>query len=110
MFGSGAMHGSYAQFMIQAAIANSGKRIGLLRGGGTRFATFFYAMHRLLRQKNALLATIHQEKFCSLPVTGVGAGSNSRVRACVVDIEDPIFWKSMYVLILAVYPDIRVLR
>ena len=110
VFGSGAMHGPYSQFMMQAAIANGGKRIGLLRGAGTRFATFFYAMHRLLRQKNVLLATIHQEKFRLLEVAGTGAGSNSRVRGCVNDIEDKNFWKSLYILLRAVFPAIRFLR
>ena len=106
MFGSGVMHGLYSQFMMQAYIANSGKKIGLLRGASTGFATFSYTMHHLLWQKNAYLTTIHQDKICSLPVVGVGVGSNSCVRACVVDIEDKVFWKIIYVLLCAVYPAI----
>ena len=31
-FGSGAIHGIYAQFLAQAAIHNKGKKIGLLGG------------------------------------------------------------------------------
>ncbi len=49
VFGYGASHGIHAQFMTHASALNNGKRIGLLRGAGTRFATWFYAMHRLLR-------------------------------------------------------------
>ncbi len=52
MFGSGASHGIHAQFMTQASALNNGKWIGLLRGAGTRFATWFQAMHKLSRQKS----------------------------------------------------------
>ncbi len=63
IFGSGANHAIHAIFMDQAAAINGNQRIGLLRGAGTRFATLFYAMHRLLRQKRALKATIHSPAF-----------------------------------------------
>ena len=65
-FGFGGSHGIHAQFMTQASALNNGKRIGLLRGAGTRFATWFYAMHRLLRQKRALYATVHSPAFQTL--------------------------------------------
>lgn len=77
-----------------SSITNGEKRIGLLHGAGACFATLFFAMHRLLRQKNALLTTIHQEKFYLLEAAGTGAGSNYRVRDCVKDVEDRKFWKS----------------
>ena len=44
----------HAQFMAQASIFNDGHKIELLCGAGTRFATWFYAMHWLLRLKRAL--------------------------------------------------------
>ena len=47
VFGSGANHGIYAQFMAQSALSNSGRAVGLLRGAGTRMALWFYAMIRL---------------------------------------------------------------
>ncbi len=51
VFGSGANHAIHAQLIAQSALANKGKQIGLLRGAGTRFASWFYAMMRLLHLK-----------------------------------------------------------
>ncbi len=42
------------------------KKIGLLYDMRTRIATWFYAMHRALRMKPALKATIHNPSFASL--------------------------------------------
>ena len=39
VFGSGASHGAHAQFIAQSAIANKGRRVGLLRGATTRMAS-----------------------------------------------------------------------
>jgi hypothetical protein len=66
VFGSGANHAIHAQFMVQSSSYNKGQLIGLLRGAGTWFATWFYAMHCALRLKQALLAMIHQQKFLDL--------------------------------------------
>ena len=41
---SWANHGLFAQFMAQTRAFNSSRAINLLRGAGTRMATFFYAM------------------------------------------------------------------
>ena len=103
VFGSGASHGIYAQFIAQAAAYNNGKKIGLLRGAGTRFATWFYAMHRALRMKPALKATIHNPSFSSL-------SKNDHVAAAIADIEDEVFWKAIYCLLRAVFPALKALR
>ena len=103
VFGSGANHGIYAQFMSQSALANGGRKVGLLRGAGTRMALWFYAMMRLLRLKQPLRATIHQHKFVDLSV-------NDSVRAAVRDIKDDKFWKCLYILLRAVFPALRLLR
>jgi hypothetical protein len=66
VFGSGAHHAIYAQFMAQSSMYNKGQPVGLLHGAGTRFASWFYAMHRALRLRQALLSTIHQQKFLEL--------------------------------------------
>jgi len=102
-FGSGAIHGIYAQFMAQSAIHNKGRQIGLLRGATTRFATWFYAMMRLLRMKDVLLSTVHSAAFKDVEKTDV-------VRAAIFDITDPKFFKALYILLRAVFPAIRVLR
>jgi hypothetical protein len=103
VFGSGAIHGIYAQFLAQAAIHNKGRKIGLLRGSGTRFATWFYALMRILRLRDALLATVHQATFKDLAKTDV-------IRAAVVDIKDDQLFKAMYFVLRAVFPAIRALR
>jgi hypothetical protein len=103
VFGSGANHAIHAQFMFQSALANKGKKVGLLRGAGTRFATWFYAMMRLLRLKEPLKSTIHQQKFRDLTLT-------ASAKAAVKDIGDDKMWKSMYILLRAIFPALRALR
>ena len=103
VFGSGANHAIYAQFIAQTSAANNGRKIGLLRGAGTRMASWFYGMMRLLRLKQPLKATIHQQQFRDLTLNG-------SAKAAVHDIEDDKFWKCLYVLLRAVYPALRALR
>jgi hypothetical protein len=103
VFGSGANHAIYAQFMAQSSLSNRGKKVGLLRGAGTRMAMWFYAMIRLLRLENPLKATVHQEKFRSLPL-------NESARMAVLDIQEAKFWKCLYVLLRSVFPALKLLR
>ena len=108
MFGSGASHSIYAQFIKQSISANSGRAIaiGLLCGAGTRMATWFYAAHRALRLKDVLLATVHQPQFTDLELVK----NDDRVRLAVLDIRDPMFWKSNYTPLRAIFPVLRALR
>ena len=103
MFGSGANHAIYAQFMAQSSLSNRGKKVGLLRGAGTRMAMWFYAMIRLLRLEMPLKATVHQEKFRSLPL-------NESARMAVLDIQEAKFWKCLYILLRSVFPALKLLR
>ena len=103
VFGSGASHGIFAQFMLQSALAFKGKKIGLIRGAGTRMALWFYAGIRMLRLREVLLATIHQQKFRDLDL-------NATARRAIQDIENPVFWKTLYALLRAVFPALRALR
>ena len=103
MFGSGASHGIHAIFMTQSAMHNRGKKIGPLRGAGTRFATWFYAFICLLRLKDAFLATTHQAEFRALSL-------NDAAGAATKDINDKTFWQAMHALSRAVCPAICVLR
>ncbi len=96
MFGSFASHGIHAQFMMQESALNDGKRIGLLRGARTRFATLFYAVIHLLRQKQALYETVHSPAFETLV-------HNARVALAEQDIENSQFWRAIYCLIRAVF-------
>ena len=102
VFGSGANHGIYAQFMSQSSLANGGRKVGLLRGAGTRMALWFYAMIRALRLRQPLTATIHQQKFVDLNL-------NESAKAAVRDIKDDKFWKCIHILLRAVFPALRLL-
>ena len=51
--------------MTQSDLYNK-QKVGLLRGAGTRFGTWFYAMIRVLGLEQPLKATIHQAKFWKL--------------------------------------------
>ena len=84
-------------------MANKGRKVALLRGAGTRMALWFYAMMRLLRLRQALMATIHQQKFTDLLL-------NETVAMAVQDIENKDFWKCLYVILRAVFPALRLLR
>ncbi|KAL3769143.1 hypothetical protein ACHAWU_001211 [Discostella pseudostelligera] len=103
VFGSGAQHAVYAQFMAKSAVSNNGRQVGLIRGAGTRMALWFYAMMRLLRLKQPLKATIHQQQFLDLKL-------NSTTKAAVMDVQDDKFWKSIYILLRAVFPALKALR
>ncbi len=103
MFGSGANHGIYTQFMAQSALANGGCKVGLLRGAGTRMVLWFYAMMQALRLRQPLTATIHQQKFVDLTL-------NDSAKAAVHDIKDDKFWKCIHILLRAVFPALRLLH
>jgi hypothetical protein len=81
---------------------NKGCSVNLLRGAGTQMALWFYAMVRLLRLWQPLVATIHQQRFVDLNL-------NDSVRAAAHDIKDDKFWKCVYLLLCAVFPALRLL-
>ena len=102
VFGSGASHTIYAQFMAQLALANRGWKVCLIQGAGTRMALCFYAMIWLLCLQQPLKATIYQQKCLDLTLT-------NSVKGAVQDINDKNFWKCMYILLRAVFPALRAL-
>ncbi len=74
-----------------------------MRGAGTRFATCFFAIHRFLRQKQALYATVHSSAFQTL-------AHNARVALAVKNIENSQFWRALYRLMSAVFPALCAMR
>jgi hypothetical protein len=74
MFGSGASHAIYAQFMAQLTLTNRGRKVRLIRGAGTRMALWFYAMICLICLQQPLKATIHQQNFLDLALTNSTRG------------------------------------
>ena len=88
--------------MSQAALHNGGRSIGLLCGADTRMASYFYSFHRCLRQRCALLATVHSNLWESVDL-------KTRIREAVSDIEDVEFWKALYFILRCVWPALRAL-
>ncbi len=105
VFGSDANHAIHTQFVVQSSLYNKGRLIGLLQGPGTWFATWFYAMHCALHLKQALLATIHQQKLLDLKSTKIQS-----VQMAIQDIEDNKFWKCLYTLLCSVFSALRALH
>ena len=103
VFGSGSMHGPYAMFQSKSRLLNHGREIGLLRAAGTRMATVFYALHRALRLRQALLATIHSPEW-------QGSKFKSIVNRAAKTVECSGMWKCIYFLLRAVFPALRLLR
>lgn len=69
-------------------------------------ALWFYAMMQVLRLQTALKATIHTVEFSEL----LKSITCRTIRECVANIEDPKFFKAIYVLLRAVFPALRALR
>ncbi len=84
-------------------MANSGHKIGLLHGTGTRMASFFYVMHCMLCLCQALLAMVHSAEFNDLKTLPKNANY------CIADIMCPNFWKATYVVLRAVFPALQCL-
>ena len=84
VFGSITAYGINTQLIHQSGVHNNGKSIGLLRGDETRFATYFYAMMRLVHLQAPLLETVHQAIFSDLNL-------NDRVQPAIMDIENKNF-------------------
>ncbi len=103
VFGSGAIHGIYAQFMTHASAMNNRKRISLLRGAGVRFATLLYLLRHLLHQNKALLDTIHSPYF-------VTPTHNAKTALTVQEIKSNQFWSTNYCLLRAMFSALRQLR
>jgi hypothetical protein len=107
VFGSGASHGIYAIFMCQSALANQGRKVGLLRGASTRMATFFYGIWREVRLKHVLQSTIVNNEFRELLKT---LRNNSALAGAIRDIECKEYWASMYILLRSLYTPLLALR
>ncbi len=103
VFGSSASYGTHAQFLTQTSALNNAKRIDLLQGAGTRFATWLYAMYQLLSQKQVLYATVHSPAIQTL-------SHNARDELAMQNIENSPFFRVIYCLMRAMFPALCVLR
>lgn len=91
----------YAIFVAYSVAAHN-KKVTLLRGAGTRMASFFYAMFRLLRLKDVLIQTVHSPEVGKLDL-------NARAKAVIRDIKTPQFFHAIYVVCSVVYPNLKLL-
>lgn len=78
--------------------------MNLLKGCDGRFAGFFYGLHRALRLKAALLATVHSAQWREL------RNVKAIVHRAAEDIKADIFWKRVFVLLRAKFPLLKLLR
>ena len=101
IFGSGARHAPYALFKAQSLLFNHGRGIGLIRAADTRMAGYFIALHRMLRLKNVLQATVSSVQFQELKL-GIAT-------KWVTIIQDQNFWTAVYLLLRSIFPALRVL-
>ena len=76
----------------------------LLLGSDVRFAFYFYSMHRALRCRKALEATVHSVAWESLK------NQKAFITRAVDDVKNDIFWKRIFVLLRALYPLLLMLR
>ena len=67
------------------------RNIGLFSGNDTRVAGYFIGMHRDMRTRNALLATVYSAEFNTMSL-------NSKIPKVVSYIQDSKYWERIYVL------------
>jgi hypothetical protein len=98
-----AMHSPYALFCHQSKIFNCGRKVGLLCASDTRMAGHVYAQVRMLRLKDALLATISLVAYKDLKLLGFAKKAEAYV-------QDADMWEATFVLQRCLFPMICVLR
>jgi hypothetical protein len=103
-FGSGSNHKPYAFFIGHSKQYNKGQAVGLLRTTETRFASFFYSMHRALHCRGALEATVHSVAWKDLK------RQKPFINRAAEDVKDEMFWKRIFFLLRALYPLLKLLR
>ncbi len=89
--------------MAEASVFNDSHKIGLFHGAGTPVATWFDVIHRLLRLKKALKATVYGAAFESV-------SKNALVVLAIADIKDEILWKGVFYVLKEVFPELKASR
>ncbi len=129
VLGSGSQHAPKAIFTKQTLVFNHGRvsvivfwilflllfltvvlslylaqAIGLIRAAETRMAGYFYAFHRLLRLKDAVMATIASKPFKE------DAAKKKPLRDLAKVLEEKEFWQALYQVTKTLFPILRILR
>ena len=101
VFVSGSNHSAFAPFSKQAQDLNNGWKIGLIKAADTRMAGYFMALHRSLRLKTALEATI-----CSLPFRDLNLDHDHMTEIVMNEKR----WERIYLILKSTFSALRVLR
>ena len=96
IFGSGIYHKPHSIFKSKSQDFHK-RNIGLFNGNGTRMAEYFMGMHRDLRMRKVLRATLSSAEFLSIPTT-------AKFTKAVKYIHDEKSWERCYVLLKILHP------
>ena len=101
LFGSGIYYKPY--FILKSkSYEFHNSNIGLFSGNDTKTAGYFNGIHRYLRMRRALLATVSSAEFNTMAL-------NSKLSKLVSYIQDKKSWDMVYVLLKIIPPCLRVL-
>ena len=89
--------------LVRFTVETLGRKVLLLRGAGTRMASYFYAMFRILRLKSVLGVTVSSDEVKKLSLT-------KRTQACIKDIKNEKFFRACYAVAKVTYPALKLLR
>ena len=101
IFGSGIYHKPHSIFKSKSQDFHK-RNIVLFSVNETRMAGYFMGMHRYLRMRKVLQATISSAEFLSIPTT-------TKFTKAVKYIHDEKSWERCYVLLKILHPCLRVL-
>ena len=96
ILGSGIYHRPHSIFKSKSQEFHN-RKIGLISGNYTRMDRYFMGMHRDLRMRKVLQATIPSVKSISIP-------TNTKSTKAVKYIHDNKSWESYYVLLNILFP------
>ena len=102
IFGSGIYHKPHSIFKSNSQDFHK-RNIGLFSVNETRMAVYFMGMHRDLRMRKVIQATISSAEFLSIPTT-------TKFAKAVKYIHHEKSWERCYVLLKILHPCLRVLR
>ena len=104
VFGSGAMHTPHAMFGGQSTSFDKGRKLGLTRAADTCMAGCFVALHRCLRLKKPLQATVSSASWEEMK------NKKKKVATAEQLVKDEVHWASVHLLLRSLHPALRALR
>ena len=102
IFGSGIYHKPHSIFKSKSQEFHN-LNIGIFSGNETIMAEYSMGMHRDLRMRKSIQATLSSAEFISIP-------TNTKFKKSVKYIRDNKSWERCYVLLKIFFPCLRVLR